>query len=150
MRFCNHAFDFSPNCTPLSSITIINCSSFHDFFEDSVDIVYIIRAIKLIIFNCDNIYSPPNPSKQDAILRKIRGSRDQTIPGYLAPKSKYPGYEVGIFRDFWKEILWKKRKFRVMEKEIIFLGVETLTEWKHSVRVIQITIEMYGEQREPS
>ena len=59
-----------------------------------MDIVYIIRAIKLIIFNCDNIYSPPNPSKQDAILRKIRGSRDQTIPGYLAPKSKYPGYEV--------------------------------------------------------
>jgi hypothetical protein len=31
-----------------------------------------------------------------------------------------------IFRDFWKEILWKKRKFRVMEKEIIFWGVETL------------------------
>ena len=23
-RFCNHAFDFSPNCTPFSSITIIN------------------------------------------------------------------------------------------------------------------------------
>jgi hypothetical protein len=22
MRFCNHAFDFSPNCTPLSSITL--------------------------------------------------------------------------------------------------------------------------------
>ena len=26
VRFCNHAFDFSPNCTPLSSITIINCT----------------------------------------------------------------------------------------------------------------------------
>jgi hypothetical protein len=24
VRFCNHAFDFSPNCTPLSSITIMN------------------------------------------------------------------------------------------------------------------------------
>ena len=24
MRFCNHAFDFTPNCTPLSAITIIN------------------------------------------------------------------------------------------------------------------------------
>jgi hypothetical protein len=31
-----------------------------------------------------------------------------------------------IFRDFWKETLWKKRKFRVMEKETIFFGVETL------------------------
>ena len=55
-----------------------------------MDIVYIIRAIKLIIFNCDNIYSPPNPSKQYAILRKIRGSRDQTIPGYLAPQEQIP------------------------------------------------------------
>ena len=36
----------------------------------------------------------PDPSKQYAILRKIRGSRDQAIPGYFAPKSKYPGYEV--------------------------------------------------------
>ena len=26
-RFCNHAFDFRPNCTPLSAITIINCPS---------------------------------------------------------------------------------------------------------------------------
>ena len=24
VRFCNHAFDFSPKCTPLSSITIMN------------------------------------------------------------------------------------------------------------------------------
>ena len=34
----------------------------------------------------------------------------------------------GYLRDFWKEILRGKRKFRVMEKEIIFLGVETLGE----------------------
>ena len=33
----------------------------------------------------------PDPSKQYAILRKIRGSRDQ---GISLPKSKYPGYEV--------------------------------------------------------
>ena len=33
---------------------------------------------------------PPNPSKQYAILRKIRGSRDQTIPGYLAPQEQIP------------------------------------------------------------
>jgi hypothetical protein len=32
----------------------------------------------------------------------------------------------GYLEIFWKEILWKKRKFRVMEKEIIFWGVETL------------------------
>jgi hypothetical protein len=65
-----------------------------------VDIVYIIRAIKiikLIIFNCDNIYSPPNPSKQYAILRKIRGSRDQTIPGYIAPQEQIP-WERGCNR----------------------------------------------------
>ena len=24
VRFCNHAFDFRPNCTPLSAITIID------------------------------------------------------------------------------------------------------------------------------
>ena len=24
VQFCNHAFDFRPNCTPLSAITIIN------------------------------------------------------------------------------------------------------------------------------
>ena len=24
VRFCNHAFDFRPNCTPLTAITIIN------------------------------------------------------------------------------------------------------------------------------
>jgi hypothetical protein len=36
----------------------------------------------------------PDPSKQYAILRKIRGSRDQAIPGISLPKSKYPGYEV--------------------------------------------------------
>ena len=32
----------------------------------------------------------PDPSKQYAILRKIRGSRDQTIPGYLAPQEQIP------------------------------------------------------------
>jgi hypothetical protein len=26
-QICNHAFDFSPNCTPLNSITIINVQS---------------------------------------------------------------------------------------------------------------------------
>ena len=28
MRFCNHAFDFRPNCTPLSAITIINVATY--------------------------------------------------------------------------------------------------------------------------
>ena len=37
----------------------------------------------------------PDPSKQYAILRKIRGSRDQAIPGYFAPQ-EYPGYEVDV------------------------------------------------------
>jgi hypothetical protein len=32
----------------------------------------------------------PNPSKQYAILRKIRGSRDQAIPGYFAPQEQIP------------------------------------------------------------
>ena len=32
----------------------------------------------------------PDPSKQYAILRKIRGSRDQAIPGYLAPQEQIP------------------------------------------------------------
>jgi hypothetical protein len=32
----------------------------------------------------------PDPSTQYAILRKIRGSRDQTIPGYFAPQEKIP------------------------------------------------------------
>jgi hypothetical protein len=32
----------------------------------------------------------PDPSKQYAILRKIRGSRDQAIPGYFAPQEKIP------------------------------------------------------------
>ena len=30
----------------------------------------------------------PDPSKQYAILRKIRGSRDQAIPGYFAPQEQ--------------------------------------------------------------
>jgi hypothetical protein len=32
----------------------------------------------------------PDPSKQYAILRKIRGSRDQAIPGYVAPQEQIP------------------------------------------------------------
>jgi hypothetical protein len=32
----------------------------------------------------------PDPSKQYAILRKIRGSRDQTIPGYFTPQEQIP------------------------------------------------------------
>jgi hypothetical protein len=35
-----------------------------------------------------------DPSKQYAILRKTRGSRDQAIPGYFAPQEQIPGYEV--------------------------------------------------------
>jgi hypothetical protein len=30
----------------------------------------------------------PDPSKQYAILRKIRGSHDQAIPGYFAPQEQ--------------------------------------------------------------
>ena len=29
MRFCNHAFDFRPNCIPLGAITIINATRKH-------------------------------------------------------------------------------------------------------------------------
>jgi hypothetical protein len=32
----------------------------------------------------------PDPSTQYAILRKIRGSRDQAIPGYFAPQEQIP------------------------------------------------------------
>ena len=32
VRFCNHAFDFRPNCTPLSAITIIYRDSNFSFF----------------------------------------------------------------------------------------------------------------------
>jgi hypothetical protein len=32
----------------------------------------------------------PDPSKQYAILRKIRGSRDQAIPGYFASQEQIP------------------------------------------------------------
>jgi hypothetical protein len=32
----------------------------------------------------------PDPSTQYAILRKIRGSRDQAIPGYYAPQEQIP------------------------------------------------------------
>jgi hypothetical protein len=32
----------------------------------------------------------PNPSKQYATLRKIRGSRDQAISGYFAPQEQIP------------------------------------------------------------
>jgi hypothetical protein len=32
----------------------------------------------------------PDPSKQYAILRKIRGSRDQAVPGYFAPQEQIP------------------------------------------------------------
>jgi hypothetical protein len=32
----------------------------------------------------------PDPSKQYAILRIIRGSRDQAIPGYFAPQEQIP------------------------------------------------------------
>jgi hypothetical protein len=32
----------------------------------------------------------PDPSKQYAILRKIRGSRDQAILGYFAPQEQIP------------------------------------------------------------
>jgi hypothetical protein len=32
----------------------------------------------------------PDPSKQYAILCKIRGSRDQAIPGYFAPQEQIP------------------------------------------------------------
>jgi hypothetical protein len=40
----------------------------------------------------------PDPSKQYAILRKIRGSRDQAIPGYFAPQEQIPwvrGWKYG-------------------------------------------------------
>ena len=32
----------------------------------------------------------PDPSKQYAIFRKIRGSRDQAIPRYFAPQEQIP------------------------------------------------------------
>ena len=32
----------------------------------------------------------PDPSKQYAILRKIRGSRDEALPGYFAPQEQIP------------------------------------------------------------
>jgi hypothetical protein len=39
----------------------------------------------------------PDPSTQYAILRKIRGSRDQAIPGYFAPQEQIP-WERGCTR----------------------------------------------------
>ncbi len=36
----------------------------------------------------------PDPSKQYAILRKIRGHVTRPYQGISLPKSKYPGYEV--------------------------------------------------------
>jgi hypothetical protein len=41
----------------------------------------------------------PDPSKQYAILRKIRGSHDQAIPGYFAPQEQIPwvrGFPQGL------------------------------------------------------
>ena len=32
----------------------------------------------------------PDPSKQYAIIRKIRGLRDQAIPRYVAPQEQIP------------------------------------------------------------
>ena len=41
----------------------------------------------------------PDPSKQYAILRKIRGSRDQAIPGYFAPQEQIPWVrDCGLIR----------------------------------------------------
>ena len=67
----------------------------------------------------------PDPSKQYGILRKIRGSRDQAIPGYFAPQSKYPGYEVAqhlpsyiTYNNMYKylNIVWLKiNKFKSSE-----------------------------------
>jgi hypothetical protein len=37
MRFCNHAIDFSPNCTPLSSITIMY--------------IYAVAAVSFLTYN---------------------------------------------------------------------------------------------------
>ena len=45
----------------------------------------------------------PDPSKQYAILRKIRGSRDQAIPGYFAPQEQIPwvrGWNL-VAMTFW-------------------------------------------------
>jgi hypothetical protein len=42
----------------------------------------------------------PDPSKQYAILRKIRG-HTRPYQGILLPKSKYPGYEVGLTFEQW-------------------------------------------------
>jgi hypothetical protein len=63
----------------------------------------------------------PDPSTQYAILRKIRGSRDQAIPGYIAPQEQIP-WERGCCTNgtFWElqdlkmeQSLPKKRKKKI-------------------------------------
>jgi hypothetical protein len=53
----------------------------------------------------------PDPSTQYAILRKIRGSRDQAIPGYFAPQEQIP-WERG-----WKLCTLTQSIFSKMFKE---------------------------------
>ena len=48
-RFCNHAFDFRPNCTPLSAITIINITT----------VTNCVKTISYLVFSCAHNRRPP-------------------------------------------------------------------------------------------
>ena len=50
VRFWNHAYDFRPNCTPLSSITIINSISFE--FAESLSHDQLLRGPIKLNFMC--------------------------------------------------------------------------------------------------
>ncbi len=54
----------------------------------------VLHPLQYGVSNLGRVYSTythsPDPSKQYAILRKIRGSRDQAIPGYFAPQEQIP------------------------------------------------------------
>ena len=58
VRFWNHAYDFSPNCTPLSSITVINLSTLSCFiFKLYLHFASILTRSFLNYFFVPSIYS---------------------------------------------------------------------------------------------
>ena len=59
----------------------------------------------------------PDPSKQYAILRKIRGSRDQAIPGYFAPQEQIP-WVRGCFESWYPSGVLNSFKFQTLKPHL--------------------------------
>ena len=75
VRFWNHTYDFRPNCTPLSSITIINCTRkpiSQEPRSDECDIGFGYRGIAKIYFDCFRYCYTRNSTLNTSLCKPIR------------------------------------------------------------------------------